>query len=194
MSASGPPRPPTPSAPPTEVLGASEQPPTTRKWWQHGWGAAVIGAVGLLVGAGAGIGAAGSSSTKTVTAEGRPTTVQAAPTPAHTVTQVVVHTHTVTQTRTVAPSEASSSSSSSAGSYSGNGTKNIGTITVSQPSVLHWTAPEGFSITGEATPDEHPIAVASKASSGESVVEPGTYHDVSVIAVGEWSFTITPQG
>jgi hypothetical protein len=60
--------------------------------------------------------------------------------------------------------------------------------------VLHWTAPEGFSITGEATPDEHPIAVASKASSGESVVEPGTYHDVSVIAVGEWSFTITPQG
>jgi len=123
--------------------------------------------------------------------------VQGTPPPARTVTvtHVVVHTHTITQTQTAAPSEASPSSSNSAGSYTGNGTKSLGTITVSQPSVLHWHATGGeFGIDGETVPNEHTIGVASTASSGESVVEPGTYHEVMVVAGGEWSFTITPQG
>lgn len=201
LSAPEPPRPPRRAEPCTEVLGKPTQPPT-RKWWQHGCGAVAIGVVGLLVGVAAGIGASGSSSTKTVTAKGTTTTVQVALPPAHTVTRVVVHTHTVTQTLAAAPTKPSSgsntetsSSGSAEGSYSGNGTKNLGTISVSQPSVLHWHATGGiFTITGLTSPAEHAIAVSSKASSGETVVEPGTYHEVSVIALGEWGVTITPQG
>lgn len=118
-----------------------------------------------------------------------------------TVTHVVVHTHTVTQTQTAAPTEQtaapaeSSGSTGGEGSYSGNGTKNLGSITVSQPSVIHWRATEGlFELEGFTSGYQHSIGIASKASSGESVIEPGTYHEVQVDALGEWSFTITPQG
>jgi hypothetical protein len=194
------PEPPRSPGPPTEILGATGQP--TRKWWQQGWGVAAIAAMGLLVGAGAGIGAAGGSTTKTVTSEGRTTTVEGAAPPARTVTvsHVVVHTHTVTQTQTAPPSESSSAESSSSGSapgsYSGNGSKNLGAITVSQPSVIHWHATGGFFyVSGASTGSEpHYIALSSKASGGESVVAPGTYAEVTVAALGEWSFSISPQG
>jgi hypothetical protein len=197
MNAQEPPRPPSPPAPPTEALGAPVQPPTTGKWWQRAWGAAAIGTVGLLVGAG--IGAAGSSTTKTVTAEGRTTTVQGTPPPARTVTvaHVVVHTHTVTQTQTAAPAEqaavpAESSGSGSSGeaqTFSGNGGKNLGTITVEKESTLEWTNDGSvFQLyTSESVP------VNSQAHSGSSVLEPGSYKSFQVNAVGNWTIKIVPK-
>ena len=190
MSAQG------PSGPPAQPAPAAPSVGPKRPWWQRGWGAAAIGLVGLVIGAG--IGAAGKGSTKTVTAAGGITTVQAAQTPTHTVTvtHVVVHTHTQTQAAAAAASPPASSSAGGEGgghSYSGDGTKNLGTLTISQPSTLHWHASEGFfGITGATSQYEHSIAISSKASSGESAVEPGTYHEVNVLASGEWSITISP--
>jgi hypothetical protein len=191
MSVQEPPQPPTSPAPPTEVFGTAAPSPK-RSWWQRGWGAVSIGVVGLLVGAG--IGTAGKTSTRTVTAQGRTTTVQAVQAPARTVTHVVVHTNTVAQTQTATPSESASPENSSAGSYSGSGTKGLGTITVAQTSVIHWHASGGLFIINNAPEDAHQIGLSSKASSGESVIEPGTYHQVQVDAIEEWGFTITPQG
>jgi hypothetical protein len=190
MSGPEPPRPPSPPAPPTTVLPVAGE-TAKRPWWQRGWGVAAIAVAGLIVGAG--IGTAGKSTAKTVTDKGTTTTVQAAATPVRTITHVVVHTHTVT---TQAPAETKSSeesSSGSAGSYSGSGTKSLGTITILQPSTIHWRATGGvFGITGATANYEHSIALSSKAASGESAVEPGTYNNVQVLAFEEWSFTIDP--
>lgn len=183
-------RPPTPPAPPTEVLGAPAQSPT-KKWWQHSWGAAVIGIVGLLVGVGAGIGASGSSSTKTITAEGRTTTVQAAPPPTRTVTHVVVHTHTVTQTQAAAPTESSPNGGSGAEvqTFSGNGGKSLGTITVAKESTLEWTNDGAiFQIYTNAG-----VPVNSQAHSGSSVLEAGSYSSFQINAVGNWTIKIVPK-
>lgn len=201
MSTPEPPRAPSPPEPPTASPSETPGAPK-RSWWQRGWGIAVIAVVGAIIGAA--IGASGNGSTKTVTTEAAPRTVQVAQAPTHTVTvtHVVVHTHTHTVTAPApeSPSEASSGSGSSGGgssggggSYSGNGTKNLGTLTISEPSTLRWHATEGFfGVDGATSSYEHTIAISSKASSGESAIEPGTYHEVNVLAEGEWSFTITP--
>jgi hypothetical protein len=189
VSTPEPPRPPSPPEPPTAILDESAAAPK-RPWWQRGWGVAAIAIVGVIVGAG--IGAAGKSSTKTVTNEGTTTTVQAAQTPARTVTHVVVHTHTVTKTAAATPPAESSSESNSANSYSGSGTKTLGTITVSRPSVIHWRASGGAFSLGNAIEDSQHIELFSKAASGESTIEPGTYHQVHVDALEAWSFTIDP--
>jgi hypothetical protein len=144
---------------------------------------------GLVVGVG--IGAAGKTQTKTVTVAGGVTTIRAvAQAPTHTVTRVVVHTHTVTQTAASAPAPAPESS----GSYSGNGTKSLGTIVVPQTSVIHWHAEGGLFAIDNSAEDAQTIALSSKAASGETVIEAGTYHQVQVLATGEWGFTITSQG
>jgi hypothetical protein len=197
-------RPPMPPSPPTEVLGGPPKGPR-RPWWQHGWGAALVGVVGLILGAAIGA-SGGKGSTSTVTTEGAAKTVQVGQAPTHTVTitHVVVH----NQTRPVtAPAPESSGGGSSGGgssgggssgggggqSYSGDGTKNLGTVTISQPSTLHWTAGGGFfGITGATSGYEHTIAISSQASSGESAVEPGTYKEVNVLGQGGWSITISP--
>jgi hypothetical protein len=154
--------------------------------------------VGLLIGVG--IGAAGKASTKTVTREGTTTTI-ASNVPARTVTvnHVVVHTHTKTVKEAAPasePSSESSAASSNAGGgkiYSGNGAKSLGTLVVSQPSTIHWHAAGGaFAMGGCTSPCEHSIALDSQATSGESAVEPGTYHEVQVEASGEWGIEITP--
>jgi hypothetical protein len=163
--------------------------PPKRPWWQHGWGATVIGVVGLLVGVGAGIGVSGSSTTRTVTAEGSTTTVEAASPPARTVTHVVVHTHTVTQTQAAAPTESSSGGPGEVQSFSGNGGKNLGTITVEKESTLEWTN-DGllFQVyTSEGVP------VNSQAHRGSSVLEAGTYKNFQVNAVGSWTIRIAPK-
>jgi hypothetical protein len=194
VSVPEPPRPPSPPQSPTATLGGTSDAPK-RPWWQRGWAVASIGVLGLLVGAG--IGASGKSSTKTVTNEGTTTTVQVAQTAPRTVTHIVVHnhTHTVTQAAPAEPSEPSSAEASEGGghSYSGDGIKSLGTLTVSQPSTLHWhTSGASFTMTGATSGYDHTIAVSSKASSGESAVEPGTYREVEVIGDGEWSLTIDP--
>ncbi len=179
--------------PPTQVMGEPDGP--NRPWWQRGWGVAAIGVVGLLVGAG--IGASGKGTTKTVTNEAAAS--QQAKVPAETVTvnhtRTVVHLHTHTVTAASEPSEPSAESSSAGGgkTYSGNGSKSLGTVEVSQPSTIHWHAAGGlFGMDGCTDPCEHTIGISSQASSGESAVEPGTYKEVSVASSGEWSISISP--
>jgi hypothetical protein len=146
-----------------------------KRWWRHGWGAASIGVIGLLVGTGCG--AAGKTVTKTVTAEERPTTVQVG-----------------TQTETTAPSE-SPSDGGSAGSYSGTGPKNVGILTVPRASIIRWHGSGGFGIIATEEPDSHVIRLTSGSASGEEAIEAGTYHEVDVLAPYQetWSFTIVPR-
>jgi uncharacterized membrane protein YgcG len=197
MSVPEPPRPPAAPAPPTQALTPPSPARPKRNWWQRGWGVVLAAVLGVVVGGA--IGAAGNGSTKTVTTEGTARTVQSGQAPTHTVTvtHLVVRNHTriVTAPASAPASESSGEGSSGGGgkSYSGDGIKSIGTVTVSQPSTLRWHASGGvFGVTGATSGYEHTIAIDSKASSGESAVEPGTYHEVGVTGAGEWSFTISP--
>jgi|GEM_PF-4640030 len=168
-------------------------PPDDPRWWERGWWSAAFAALAaLIVGFVVGLLVGESSSSKTVTrgASGPARTVTVkGPTHTTTVTHVVVHTHTVT---TAAPSEGAGSEGSGGGkTYTGSGSGRLGTLTVSRQSMIHWRSSGGFSIKNSAE-DEHSLAFSSSASSGESPVEPGTYHQVSVTAPGEWTMTITP--
>lgn len=83
----------------------------------------------------------------------------------------------------------SSSSSSSALEFSGNGSKRIGTIDVPWAASLKWTNTGGaFGITGGDS--EQDIFVSSDAKSGDSAVDAGTYKDVEVSAIGDWTIKI----
>lgn len=169
---------------------------TGRKW--------AIGIVGLILGllVGAGIGAAAGGSNKTTTTTIASTITAASPktrTVTRTVPHIIVHVHTITTT-VPAHTDEPSASSANAGHYSGNGSENLGTITVSQPSTLKWSCSGClvFAIDG-STPDySATIGVDSEHhSSGVTAVEPGTYHSVNVTAdEGEtnegWTITITP--
>lgn len=81
------------------------------------------------------------------------------------------------------------SSSGSTQEFSGNGTRNLGTIEVSQDSKLEWTNDGGFF---GVLSDDGGISISSEAADGESAVPAGTYNDVEVIAVGDWTITIGP--
>lgn len=120
------------------------------------------------------------------------------------VTQTVLQTRTVekrapmrtiTVTRTATSSPRTSAASPPPGVYSGQGTKNVGTITVSAPSTLQWVCDGcgAFSVTSNIDPNASTvIAVSSQASKGTTAVDPGTYNDVQVISDGSWAFRITP--
>lgn len=75
--------------------------------------------------------------------------------------------------------------------FSGNGSKNIGTIRVTDDAVLEWkhksSIGEGFFIVSD---EEAKINVNSSGRRGESALEPGTYRNVDVTADGDWSMTI----
>jgi hypothetical protein len=174
-------------------------PPDDPRWWERGfWGEALAALAGLIVGVVIGLVAAEPSSTRT--ASGERTVTVTGPTHTRTVTRVVVHTHVHTVT-TAAPSAAGSGSSSgsetSSGggaggrTYTGSGNSRVGTITVSRESTIHWRSGGGFSIKNSPE-DERSLAFNSGASSGESPVEPGTYHQVTVNAPGQWTMTISP--
>jgi hypothetical protein len=73
-------------------------------------------------------------------------------------------------------------------SFSGNGRKNLGTVRVPEDLTLRWTCDGGvFQIVADGG-----LFVNSHRSSGKSAVAAGTYHNVVVNAIGNWTITIKP--
>lgn len=78
-------------------------------------------------------------------------------------------------------------------SFSGNGVKSLGTITVPADSNLNWTNDgELFSVFGGLGSANY-IAINSQARNGSSAVSKGTYRNVQVNALGNWTITIIPK-
>ncbi len=75
--------------------------------------------------------------------------------------------------------------------FSGNGSKNIGTIRVTDDAVLAWKHKSsiggGYFIVMD---EEAKINVNSSGRRGSSALEPGTYRNVDVTADGDWSMSI----
>ncbi|MGI8594647.1 MAG: hypothetical protein ACR2ML_09855 [Solirubrobacteraceae bacterium] len=80
--------------------------------------------------------------------------------------------------------------------FSGDGTKNLGTIRVNAPSTLRWThnsklgEGNGFFAIND---DGFGITVSSQAGSGSSQIPTDTYKGVNVGADGSWTVRITPN-
>ena len=76
--------------------------------------------------------------------------------------------------------------------YSGNGTENLGTITLATDSTLAWTnTGDRFQIF--TTSGSDPLPVDSQGSSGTSYMAAGTYTNVQVNAIGSWTIRIVPK-
>jgi len=177
--------PPSPGAPPTEVLGSEESP--RGPWWQQGWGLALIALVALLIGLGGGVAIGKSSNNTTTTTAGGP----ASPV-THTVTNTAQHTQTVVSTHTVTVTKEAEGGEGSGEtqSFHGSGSKNLGTIKVSSASALHWTSEgESFAITSSRGE-----LLSSEGHKGTASLAPGTYADFEVQADSGWTLTITPGG
>jgi hypothetical protein len=105
-------------------------------------------------------------------------------------------TKTVTRTVQSATPTPAPSTSGSGGNYSGDGEKNVGTVNVSQDSTLHWTCSGDCSIfTINNDPgDANSISLSSagSATSGNTSISAGAYHNVTVLTTGTWTFTISP--
>jgi len=75
--------------------------------------------------------------------------------------------------------------------FSGNGSKNIGTVKVTDDAVLKWTntgsefGPGQFLVYDK----DFGLSLSSQAKRGESAVEPGTYRSISVTG-DDWTMTI----
>jgi hypothetical protein len=74
-------------------------------------------------------------------------------------------------------------------SFSGNGGKNLGSVRIPEDLTLRWTSDGGvFQIFADGR-----VLVNSQGSSGTSAVAAGTYRNVVVNAVGNWTITIEPK-
>jgi hypothetical protein len=83
----------------------------------------------------------------------------------------------------------STAATPSALSFTGNGGKRLGTIKVSADSTLKWTnSGDLFSVTDDAGG----IFVNSDAHKGDTAVDAGTYKNVVINAIGDWTITIAP--
>jgi hypothetical protein len=73
--------------------------------------------------------------------------------------------------------------------FSGNGGKNLGTLTFARDSTLAWTNDgdifQIFSAEG--------VPVNSQAHRGTTVIDKGTEHKFQVNAIGNWRLTFTPR-
>ena len=147
-------------------------------------------------------GTATTTPSKTVTTAGKTVT-----TPGKTVTtpgKAIIKpnktvTATVTQTRTLTTSSTSTATTlAGPQSFNGADTQNLGTIRVAGQSLLKWScagcSTTTFAISNNSN-DASTIRVNSRAAaSGQTVVDAGTYTDVTGQGSGPWSFTITPGG
>lgn len=186
-----PPPPPQPASPPPSGDGPGSGGGPGQAWsaLSRGWkiGMGVIGAVVILAIIGLAAGA-DESGTTTVT---ETVTEAAAPAEPRTVTE------TVTRTRTVrAPAPAAGGGGGGGGgggqalSYEGNGSRNLGTVTVARDSTLRWTNDGPLF---QIFDDNFGLTLSSQAGSGETFVAAGSYPSVTVNAVGSWSIRITPN-
>lgn len=101
--------------------------------------------------------------------------------PARTVTQTVTHTQTNVITTLPHPTR----------SFSGNGGENIGTLHVPQNSTIKWTN-DGSLFTVNIVNGGGVYSINSQGSSGTSVLPAGTYPNVGVNAIGNWTIQILP--
>jgi hypothetical protein len=206
MSTPDPPRPLSPPTPPRGSVPDGSSTSPRRPWWQRGWGAAIIGAGGLAVGAGVGVALAGGEDTKTVRVAGPTTIVHASPTTtAHAAAPNSVHSaatpvrtvsHTVTQTvtTTVASSLGPATTITAAKSYSGNGRKKIGTLVLPHMTAIVWHSSSGhFVLENPPSANGRRLEVNEKGTSGNSLLEEGTYQELEVLSSGEWSFSLAAQ-
>ena len=151
--------------------------------------------------AAAAVGVAGCGTTTTITQTNtvelpaKTVTVQAA---THTVASVRRVTVTVTETRTGAKAATPVPSPTSAHRQiiRGNGDENVGTIQVPVQSTLQWSSP-GAGLFGVSNSFDDPGTISiydigAGSAAGHTVVDAGTYHDVSVTADAAWTITITP--
>jgi hypothetical protein len=156
----------------------------------------VIGLVALLVGAGAGVAVGlstrGTPKAKTVTAPAQ-TIVHTVAGPTKTQVRTVpgpTRTVTATVTRSVpasapAPSAQPSGPTGGGGNgntFSGDGSQNLGTITVPADSTLYWQCDScsSMDISSQTNGDGNSIAVSSSATSGQTPISAGTYDNVQV--------------
>lgn len=172
-------RPPVGSIPPY-VAGV---PPKKPSWWQQWWAIAAFAFVGLLLGVA--IGAGGGSTAETTTVAGADKTD----------TKTITETKTVqkkakTVTVTSPTPQPSTGGGDSENSFSGNGQKNLGTITVDEPSTLKWTNDGALF---QLNDDGFDLSVSSEGESGDTKVSPGTYKEVTVNAIGNWTIEIIPD-
>jgi hypothetical protein len=162
-----------------------------RYWIEDYWRYLVTAVAGLALGAAAGVGVAtGVPWESTESVVNPPSTTTVLRTRAETATGTVTNAGTSTQTATAQGGATATVPPSGSVSYSGDQGKNLGTITVSSSSTLHWTN-DGALI--QINDDGHGIAVDSKAHSGTTAIEPGTYKNVNVNASGDWTIDIKPR-
>jgi hypothetical protein len=75
-------------------------------------------------------------------------------------------------------------------SFSGNGSKNLGTIHVPTDSTLSWTCDGDLFILQD---ENYDIFVNSQGHSGTTVADAGTYKKVDINAIGNWTVKISPR-
>lgn len=103
---------------------------------------------------------------------------------------------TISLSNTGATTQSVPSSAPEPGPFNGADTQNVGTITVPDNTVLHWTCAacggsngSNFIVSNNFS-DASEIAVNSlDEGSGQTVVDGGTYHDVQVEGSGSWTLT-----
>lgn len=82
--------------------------------------------------------------------------------------------------------------------FTGTGGENLGTVNVTTESTLHWECPpcgsDNFAVTNSPNDSNQMFVNTINRTSGETHVDEGTYHDVSVNTEGEeWTIKITPN-
>lgn len=183
MSSAPPPPPPSfPPPPPQPTGGPKGAWGILSRGWKIGLGAAGAFLVILLVSLAAG----GGETTTTVTERVAAAPAEAAP--AETVTRTVTATRTVRAPAAAAPAEPARPAARAL-EYSGNGSRNVGTITVAEDSTLRWTNDGDIF---QIFDDGFGLSVNSQGASGETFVGAGSYTNVTVNAIGNWTITITP--
>jgi hypothetical protein len=131
-----------------------------------------------------------TAATTTATAGGR-TVVTAAPAPAAAGAKTARRGAPVLTTGSAESGAASPSPPRQSYAFTGAGDTSLGTIRLSDPSVLRWTASGRFALTGAGS-GGRTIAIASTAAHGEARLAAGTARDVAVRTSGRWTVVITP--
>lgn len=74
--------------------------------------------------------------------------------------------------------------------FQGNGGQRLGTIALPTDATIHWTNDGALFTVADPTTG---IFINSRAASGTSAVTAGTYRNVLVNAVGNWTLQIVPN-